>query len=133
MCAVYPPRFGACSLVCSLACSFVFFRPKVVTGTTESSYKMPVGPSQGPVKATRSPTKAGKSEGIKNLIGAAENGDLATLRLLLEQGVRVTSANRVRTAQSANTLDIAISRPRPHTKAVHIDTPTLCVCTLRSA
>ena len=59
---------------------------------------MPVGPSQGPVKATRSPTKAGKSEGIKNLIGAAENGDLATLRLLLEQGVRVTSANRVRTA-----------------------------------
>ena len=61
---------------------------------------MPVGPSQGPAKATRSPTKAGKSEGIKNLIGAAENGDLATLRLLLEQGVRVTSANRVRTAHS---------------------------------
>ena len=68
---------------------------------------MAVGPSQGPVKATRSPTKAagksvgkpvGKSEGIKNLIGAAENGDLATVRLLLEQGVRVTSANRVRTA-----------------------------------
>ena len=48
---------------------------------------MAVGPSQGPVKATRSPTKAaGKSEGIKNLIGAAENGDLATVRLLLEQG-----------------------------------------------
>ena len=64
---------------------------------------MPVGPtSQGLVKATCSPTKAGKSEGIKNLIGAAENGDLATLRLLLEQGVRVTSANRVRTAHSAN-------------------------------
>ena len=57
---------------------------------------MAVGPSQRPApKATRSPTKALKSEGIHNLIGAAENGDLASIRLLLEQGVRVTSANRV--------------------------------------
>ena len=57
---------------------------------------MAVGPSQRPAtKATRSPTKALKSEGINNLIGAAENGDLASIRLLLEQGVRVTSANRV--------------------------------------
>ena len=75
---------------------------------------MAVGPSQGPVKATRSPTKAGKSEGIKNLIGAAENGDLATLRLLLEQGVRVTSANRVRTSENPldrRLIDIAIPDP----------------------
>ena len=59
-------------------------------------FLMAVGPSQRPAtKATRSPTKALKSEGINNLIGAAENGDLASIRLLLEQGVRVTSANRV--------------------------------------
>ena len=59
-------------------------------------FLMAVGPSVRPAtKATRSPTKALKSEGINNLIGAAENGDLASIRLLLEQGVRVTSANRV--------------------------------------
>tara|TARA_B100000795_G_scaffold256157_1_gene228361 strand:- start:120 stop:344 length:225 start_codon:yes stop_codon:yes gene_type:complete len=66
---------------------------------------MAVGSSQAPAPATRSPTKAkgsltkaGKNEAIKNLIGAAENGDLATIRSLLEQGVRSTSANRVRSA-----------------------------------
>ena len=59
---------------------------------------MAVGPSQAPAPATRSPTKAAKNEAVKNLIGAAENGDLATIRSLLEQGVRSTSANRVRSA-----------------------------------
>ena len=56
---------------------------------------MAVGPSQAPAPATRSPTKAkgsltkaGKNEAIKNLIGAAENGDLATIRSLLEHKVR---------------------------------------------
>ena len=98
---------------------------------------MAVGPSQRPAtKATRSPTKALKSEGINNLIGAAENGDLASIRLLLEQGVRVTSANRVRAPSytcsarpvHALLLSTARSSPRPNLALPLYPALSICSC-----